>query len=528
MDVDKDNGSERNVAPAQSPLIELRTSPEAPALVEVRKEPFTSKKPLDDNNDFAAIAITAEKKCSKNELPPKTVQSANKSINSTPNAPDGDMDSVSGWRSRGQTELRLDRALCNSIWLDCWPITTVSALPRNSSDHSPLVFSALVSLNSGPKPFRFQSVWLNHISFLSLVQESWQAPTHLNCPMENFSYKLRRLKYKLRVWNKDCFGDVNKNLAEANSSLADVQNRISVYGISDSLFQEETNAKAKLNEYLSTFQDIIPKLVTDEDNLALTAIPDSSEIKEAVFSLDSDSAPGPDGFSGCFYKNCWDIISYDLADSITQFRPIALANFIFKIILKIMADRLKGVVERIISPQQHAFIRGRSISDAIALVSENFQLLNRRIKGGNVGIKLDIAKAFDTMDWSFLLQVLARFGFDDCFIYWVSVILHSAKLSILVNGTPHGFFSCNRGVRQGDPLSPILFCIAEDYLSRGLTKVLETENIKAISKVRGSQPISHVLYADDAFLFCRGDAHSLENLKHFLQHYEFVSGQKIS
>ncbi|KAL6189533.1 hypothetical protein ACLB2K_040921 [Fragaria x ananassa] len=303
---------------------------------------------------------------------------------------------------------------------------------------------------------------------------------------------------------------------------------------------------------------VIPSLVTNAENDWLTAIPSTEEIKNAVFAMDASSAPGPDGFPGCFYQSCWDIVGPDVvacvrqffmqnwllpnincnflvllpkvqdAHEITQFRPIALANFLFKIIPKILASRLGPIAARIISPEQGAFIPGRRITSCIGTVSVCFNLLDRKAYGGNVGIKVDIAKAFDTLHWDFLHRVLKNFGFSKIFTSWIITILKSARLSILINGSPHGFFSCSRGVRQGDPLSPLLFCLAEEALSRGLSMLLGSGRLKPISFPRTCTPPSHVLYADDLIVFCRGDKLSLSHLRRFFDRYSAVSGQYIN
>ncbi|CAJ2637186.1 unnamed protein product [Trifolium pratense] len=216
------------------------------------------------------------------------------------------------------------------------------------------------------------------------------------------------------------------------------------------------------------------------------------------------------------------------ADSIGQYRPIAIANFKFKIISKILADRLALILPNIISKEQRGFIKGRQIKDCVCLTSEAINMLHNKAYGGNLAIKIDIAKAFDTLDWQFLLKVLKTFGFCEKFCNWIQTILHSAKLSISINGKHEGFFSCARGVRQGDPLSPLLFCIAEEVLSRGLSKLVSEDKLKPLNGTRNVSIPSHILYADDVMLFCKGTSSNIEVLSSFFARYAQISGQYIN
>jgi hypothetical protein len=278
-------------------------------------------------------------------------------------------------------------------------------------------------------------------------------------------------------------------------------------------------------------EETIPKLINESTNHFLTMLPSALEIKNAVFSMNKDGAPGPDGFGAFFFQTYWEIINSDVcevvleffqhnwimsnfnantlcvnfnANTIAQFRPIDLANFKFKIISKVLADRLAQIMPSIISKEQRGFIKGREIKDCICLTSEAINLLHKKSYGGNLAIKIDIAKAFDTIDWSFLLKVLNAFEFSPLFCNWMHTVLHSAKLSISINGKQEGYFDCARGVRQGDPLSPLLFGLAEEVLSRGLSNLVEEGKLKPLQGTRSINIPSHILYADDVMLFCKG------------------------
>lgn len=143
-----------------------------------------------------------------------------------------------------------------------------------------------------------------------------------------------------------------------------------------------------------------------------------------------------------------------------QFEPIAMAKFKFKIISKIIADRLAQVMPNLISMEERGFIQGRNINYCVCLASEAINIMDQRSFGGNLAEKVNTSKAFNTLDLNFLLKVLKKFGFYEDFYDWIDVMLHSTTLSICINGTQQGLSFCARGVRQGDPLSPLLLCIS--------------------------------------------------------------------
>lgn len=162
----------------------------------------------------------------------------------------------------------------------------------------------------------------------------------------------------------------------------------------------------------------------------------------------------------------------DKAESYEDFRPIALCNTLYKLLTKTIANRLHNLLPLLISEEQTGFVLGRTIYDGIIIAQEAIHLVQTN-KEPSMLIKLDIKKAYDKVDWHFLCKCLEAFGFAKQWINLIYDCISTPRISILVNGSPVGFFNTSRGLRQGDPISPFLFILMVESLGRLLNNAKE-------------------------------------------------------
>lgn len=169
----------------------------------------------------------------------------------------------------------------------------------------------------------------------------------------------------------------------------------------------------------------------------------------------------------------------------------------------------------------------RQITDGVLLVSEIWNSLKAKKCNGLI-FKLDFEKAFDSVDWDFLLHLMRVMNFGPRWVKWIEDILRSSRISILVNGSPTKEFSPERGVRQGDPLSPLLFNLVGEVLHLMLDKASELGIFQGLSFSQNGVTLSHLQYTDDTVIFLHNDQHSVEGVKSVLQGFQVLTGLKIN
>ncbi|KAJ0527046.1 putative RNA-directed DNA polymerase [Helianthus annuus] len=281
------------------------------------------------------------------------------------------------------------------------------------------------------------------------------------------------------------------------------------------------------------------------------------EIKKAVWDCGGDKAPGPDGFTFKFVKKFWSFfeqyffkifqqfyskprITYGCNSSFialipknrdpkeaSDFRPISLIGMLYKVIAKVLANRLKPVLSTVVSPVQSGFIEGRSILDGPLILSEVLSWA-KITKKQILVFKVDFQKAYDSVNWNFLLDILNGMNFPTLWRNWIKACLKSGRSSVLVNGSPTTEFQLYRGLRQGDPMSPFLFVLMLEALNILMNRAVDVGVFKGVVLPNGGPTLSHLFYADDVIFIGEWSEENIKNLNRILRCFNLCSGLKVN
>ncbi|PKA63653.1 integrator complex subunit 11 [Apostasia shenzhenica] len=236
--------------------------------------------------------------------------------------------------------------------------------------------------------------------------------------------------------------------------------------------------------------------ISDKDALRISSPVSNEEIVAAINSLGNNKAPGIDGITSSFLKGYWSATSTDVLNAIhlffrngsmprrwkdtlvvlipkvqgaelpSQFRPISLCTTIYKVIAKILINRVKDVLNSLISQEQGAFVPRRGISDNCLIAQEMMQrLASSESSTGYMSIKVNMEQAYDKMRWDFLQKMLQHFRFPDTWSKWALACVEGPRFALMINGQKSTWIEASCGFRQGCPLSPYLFILCSELLS---------------------------------------------------------------
>ncbi|KAL2246377.1 UNVERIFIED_CONTAM: hypothetical protein Sindi_2905900 [Sesamum indicum] len=309
---------------------------------------------------------------------------------------------------------------------------------------------------------------------------------------------------------------------------------------------------------LRFLQPWVRHLLSEEDVNSLLLPFTPADVKQAVFDIAEDKAPGPDGYSSGFFKAAWPIVGQEVTSAVLDFfntrrllkqinttllalipkvhtpmtvgdfRPISCCNVLYKIIAKLLVQRLSVILDKLISPCQAAFVPGRSIGDNIMLAQELFTGYNQARLPPRCALKVDIRKAYDTVEWDFMIAVMELFGFPPNFVKWIKMCVTTTSFSVGLNGKPHGFFKGARGLRQGDPLSPYLFVLVMEVLHLSFLQLIDQDELFSFHWKCDSSRVFQLGFADDLLLFCHADMDSIGVFKTGLDRFAVWSRLRLN
>ncbi|XP_056690476.1 uncharacterized protein [Spinacia oleracea] len=334
-------------------------------------------------------------------------------------------------------------------------------------------------------------------------REDWLVDGDKNTPYFHKSVLIRRKK------NKNI--SLNSEVGEAISDPIKLADHIKSYF--EKLF---TSSFVSSNAIWNPIPiDVLPRGIT----LSASAIPIECEIWKVVSKMGAFKAPGPDGYHSFFYKKFWETIRGDLVPFIQSiFRK-----------REVIANRLRSSLPKRISPNHNSFLPGRGTETNVIIANE--VLHSMRARKGRRGwfiLKLDLEKANDKLEWSFIRSSLMLYGLDESSVKIIMSCITSVSSSILVNGIPTDSFSPSRGIRQGDPLTPYIFIICMEVLSHMIHLAVQDLKWTPFKMGRRRVPVSHLLFADDILLVGEVSNDNTQTLLGILEDFCQLSGQSIS
>ncbi|CAN1331277.1 LINE-1 retrotransposable element ORF2 protein [Linum perenne] len=420
-----------------------------------------------------------------------------------------------------------------------------------------LTYAQSCYLNSAnPSDFeqvkRYHAMWQDLLKAEETFLKQKSCSRWVNCGDQNSSYFHRSLVVR------KSYNTITRLIAEDGTALVDSEGigKEAVEFYKKLLGTPDNNL---IRQNVAYYSELLINKLSTAESLSLCEPVSDKEIRDALFSIGDDKSPGPDGYSAFFFKDSWNVIGPEVtnavrdffasgelhpglnstiialipkvpnADRMKLFRPISCCNVLYKCITKVMANRLSRVLPRLISKSQSAFVKGRLISDNILLAHELVSAYHKSHTSPHCVLKVDIMKAFDSVDWNFVLTILEGMNLPQQFIDWIRQCLVTSRFSVSINGSSVGYFAGKKGLRQGDPLSPLLFVISMEVLHCLLNRVAMI-NLYPFHPRCKKLGITHLCFADDLLIFANGSVDGIRKIskKKFLDSFYLLSGLKIN
>jgi hypothetical protein len=200
------------------------------------------------------------------------------------------------------------------------------------------------------------------------------------------------------------------------------------------------------------------------------------------------------------------------AKNLKKFRPISLINSSFKVFAKALNNILEKICDKLLSSNQTTFVKDRYILESVVSTHE---IIHHSVKEGDKGVilKLDYEKAYDRINWQFLEEMMVSRVFGGKWISWIMKMVKGGSIAVRLNDENSSFFKLGKGLRQGDPLSPLLFNLVVDIFTRVLIKAASKGHISGLMESMCPEGVISLQYADDTLLFLKHDLNAACHLK---------------
>ncbi|XP_062100475.1 uncharacterized protein LOC133806383 [Humulus lupulus] len=450
---------------------------------------------------------------------------------------------------------KLNIVFINELWLDIFPDSEARINWDTISDHCYCIIKTVqfqfnkkqvgdVVQNYAAAKQKYElAQFLLHQSPSSsmLQQEEIEAATEYIRMFKLYESFLRQ-KSKIN-WLR--FGDENTTYFHASLKQRRMRNHITSF-INDEGQIVETYSEV-IAHFYNHFKGILGKnsattgrvdlncfqqgsVLSLEQQLELIQPFTKKDVKRSLFNIPSIKSLGPDGFGSGFYKALWKDIGEEISEAIlmffergvipaelngtilslipkvdsptkaTDYRPIASCNTLYKCISKMICFRLAKILPVIIHQNQGAFIKNRQLAHNILILQDILHGYTRKNISPRCVLKIDLSKAYDSIDWVFMEDILTTFCFPRRFIQWIMTCLTGTSYTLMFNGRLQGIFEGRKGLRQGDPISPLLFVLAMEYLTRLLKQASHHREFR-FHPMRKHLQLVNLCFADDLILF---------------------------